>query len=91
MQKANEEGALVYDKWNKQFADGDDEVMKVFKEVDMVYLNAFIGTLFLRGLFAGRNESIKNLWEKSNISRVIFMACMSRSRFCEWLRLNKIW
>ena len=87
VQHTNEEGALAYDKWNEEFAGGDDEVRKVFKEVDVVELNAFIGTLILRGLFAGRNESIKNLWKKSKFSRPIFTACMSRSRFCEWLKL----
>ena len=54
----NEEGALVYARWNEKHT---EERHKEFKELDLVELNALIGVLILRGVFAGRNENIYNL------------------------------
>ena len=65
IQHTNEEGGLVYEKWNEE---REEENQKEFKEIDLMELNAFIGVLILRGLFAGRNENVMNLWAKSQFS-----------------------
>ena len=80
----NEEGALVYVRWNEKHT---GEWQKEFKELDLVELDALIGVLILRGVFTGRNENIYNLWTKSQFSRLLFTACMARDRFWKLLRL----
>ena len=52
----------MYASWNEKHT---EERHKEFKELDLVELNALIGVLILRGVFAGRNENIHNLWAKS--------------------------
>ena len=84
IQHTNEEGGLVYERWNEEW---EEENQKEFKEIDLIELNAFIVVLILRGLFAGCNESVMNLWAKSQYSRPIFTGSMARSRFSELLKL----
>ena len=74
----------MYASWNEKHT---EEWHKEFKELHLVELNALIGVLILRGVFAGRNENIYNLWAKSQFSRTTFTACMARDRFRELLRL----
>ena len=74
----------MYSSWNEKHT---EEWHKEFKDLDSVELNALIGVLILRGVFAVRNENIYNLWAKSQFSRPIFSACMARDTFRELLRL----
>ncbi|KAJ4429237.1 hypothetical protein ANN_26240 [Periplaneta americana] len=49
--------------------------------IDTVELNAFLGLLYLNGVFKSGNEDPKGLWNADGTGRDIFRATMSLDRF----------
>ncbi|KAJ4426169.1 hypothetical protein ANN_26978 [Periplaneta americana] len=49
--------------------------------IDTVELNAFLGLLYLNGVFKSGNEDAKGLWNADGTDRDIFRATMSLDRF----------
>ena len=72
-----------------QMCEGERVFGQDWKEICEVELNAYTGILFLAGVYRSGGEATEELWD-CNTGRQIFRAVMSRQRFHDIYKSNKI-
>ena len=76
-QHFNEEGHRIFVRYNAKHPENPIQ----FENIDAVEFETFLGHCFLKVVYSGTQESLRELWLSGIFSRPVFSATMSRDRF----------